>query len=168
MRIFAYGSNMHLNRLKKRVPSAIKISNAFIEGYNLVCNKISIDGSSKGNIVKSENPNDVVWGVIFEIEDTEKSILDEAEGLGRGYNETTLTFTDNDNNAVKAQIYLADEDAIDNQLKPFDWYKSIILEGAKQNQLPQDYIEKIESLDFEVDKDEERQSKRMKILEESL
>ncbi len=34
MKIFAYGSNMNINRLKERVPSAIKICNASVEGYN--------------------------------------------------------------------------------------------------------------------------------------
>ncbi len=166
MKIFAYGSNMHLNRLRKRVSSATKISNAFIKGYNLVCNKISSDGSSKGNIVISDNPNDVVWGVIFEIEDTDKSILNEAEGLGRGYNETTLTFTNENDESLEAQVYVADDNSINNHLKPYDWYKLFILEGARQNQLPQAYIEKIESLDFEFDEDTTRRNRMLKILEE--
>ncbi len=168
MKIFAYGSNMHVNRLRKRVPSATKVSNAFIEGFKLMCNKVSNTGSSKGNIVKSNNQGDIVWGVVFEIDESEKSNLDRAEGLGQGYNETTLTFTDKDNNSIEAQVYLADDNSIDNQLKPFDWYKLFILDGAKQNQLPEDYIEKIESFDFEVDKDENRRNQMLKILQEDV
>ncbi len=166
MKIFAYGSNMHLNRLGKRVPSASKISNAFIEGYALACNKISIDKSSKANIVKSDNLEDIVWGIIFEIEDTEKSILDKAEGLGKGYKETTLFFTDINNITHEAQVYIADNEFINNKLKPYDWYKQFILEGAKQNQLPETYIEKIKSLEFEIDKDKARRNQQLKILNE--
>lgn len=166
MKIFAYGSNMHLNRLRKRVPSATKISNAYIQGYNLICNKISIDESSKANIFKSNNSKDIVWGVIFEIEDIEKSILDEAEGLGRGYNETTLLFTDINNITHKAQVYIADNEFINNELKPYDWYKKFILEGAKQNKLPETYIEKIESLEFNIDKNKIRRNQKLKILHE--
>lgn len=37
MRIFAYGSNMNIERLKKRTPSAFKVSNASIQGLLLRC-----------------------------------------------------------------------------------------------------------------------------------
>ena len=85
MLIFAYGSNMNINRLTQRVPSATKVSNVFLTGYKLMCNKVSRnDGSAKANIEKSDIATDIVWGILFEIDNNEKPMLDKAEGLGKG------------------------------------------------------------------------------------
>lgn len=89
MLIFSYGSNMNLNRLAKRVPSAVKVSNAFLPEHKLLCNKISKDGSAKANIFKTYIAAELVWGVLFTIDSKEKPLLDKAEGLGMGYNEDT-------------------------------------------------------------------------------
>ena len=163
MLIFAYGSNMNLNRLTKRVPSAVKVSNAFLPGHKLVCNKISNDGSAKANIIKTD-VLDVVWGVLFIIDSNEKPLLDKAEGLGKGYNEDTLTFFDETNNSHAAQIYIADNKPIDSTLLPYDWYKEFIVSGAIQNKLPAEYILQLQSIGCICDHDEERRTKNYSIL----
>lgn len=165
MLIFAYGSNMYLNRLTKRVPSAVKITNAFLPGYKLVCNKVSKkDGSAKANIIKTDNLAEVVWGVLFTIDSNEKYLLDKAEGLGKGYNEDTLTFFDEINNPYVAQVYIADSKAVDNNLLPFDWYKDFIVSGAIQNKLPVEYIYQLKSISFVRDHDEKRRTENYAIL----
>ncbi|GAB3514228.1 gamma-glutamylcyclotransferase family protein [Emticicia fontis] len=164
MKIFAYGSNMNIKRIKQRVPSAIKVSNAFIKNYTMICNKVSRDGSSKANIVQTDNPNDIVWGIIFEISDNEKADLDKAEGLGRGYLEAIFNFTDTNNKIHQAQVYIAHKDFINNNLVPYDWYKQIILSGAKQNELPDYYLEKIQYLDFITDPNEERRQENLSLV----
>jgi len=97
MKIFSYGSNMNIERLKKRTPSAMKLSNGFLKEYQFKCNKVSNTGSSKGNIVFTGSSNDIVWSVIFDIADKEKKSLDDAEGLGNGYNETKIVVHDSKN-----------------------------------------------------------------------
>lgn len=164
MLIFAYGSNLNLNRLTKRVPSAVKVSNAFLPGYKLICNKISKDGSAKANIIKTNKPAELVWGVLFTIDSDEKALLDKAEGLGKGYNEDTLTFFDEVNNSYAAQVYIADSNVINNNLLPYDWYKEFIVTGAIQNELPADYILQLQSIICSRDNDEERRTKNYSIL----
>jgi gamma-glutamylcyclotransferase len=164
MLIFAYGSNMNLNRLTKRVPSAVKVSNAFLPRHKLICNKISSDGSAKANIIKTDVPAEIVWGVLFSIDSNEKSLLDKAEGLGKGYNEDTMTFFDETNTSYAAQIYFADSKAIDNNLFPYDWYKEFIVSGAIQNKLPAEYILQLQSIACIRDHDEERRMKNYSIL----
>lgn len=164
MLIFAYGSNMNINRLRERVPSASKLTIAYLKGYNLFCNKISNDGSAKANITNSDNESDKVWGVLFVIDDNEKTNLDKVEGLGKGYNEMQLTFHDLKDQEYQAQVYVADENYINNELKPYDWYYEYILSGARQNQLPEDYITAIQALKFEVDADEVRRNKHFAII----
>lgn len=164
MLIFAYGSNMNLNRLSQRVPSAVKASNAFLPGYKLVCNKVSQDGSAKANIVKSDVPGEMFWGVLFNIDAKEKPLLDKAEGLGLGYNEGTLTFFDQLSISYSAQVYIADSNSINNRLLPFDWYKEFIITGGIQNQLPADYISQLQSIPCVPDPYEKRRIKNYSIL----
>jgi gamma-glutamylcyclotransferase (GGCT)/AIG2-like uncharacterized protein YtfP len=165
MLIFAYGSNMNINRLTQRVPSATKVSNVFLTGYKLMCNKVSRnDGSAKANIEKSDIATDIVWGILFEIDSNEKPLLDKAEGLGKGYNEDCLTFTDENNLNYIAQVYIADSNSINNRLVAYDWYKEFIITGAIQNQLPADYISQLQSIPFIPDPDEKRRSDHYSIL----
>ncbi len=164
MLIFAYGSNMNLNRLIQRVPSAVKITNAFLPGYRLVCNKVSKDGSAKANIIETDNLAELVWGVLFSININEKSFLDKAEGLGMGYNEDKLTFFDDADNSYRAQVYIADSKAIDNNLFPYDWYKEFIVSGAILNKLSAEYISQLQSISSVRDHDEERRTKNYSIL----
>lgn len=164
MLIFAYGSNMNLNRLAKRVPSAVKVTNAFLTDHKVVCNKISNDGSAKANIIKTDVPDEIVWGVLFSIDNNEKALLDKAEGLGKGYTEGTFTFFDETNNSYAAQIYFADSSSIDNTLLPYDWYKEFIVTGAIQNKLPAEYISQLQSITCIRDHDEERRTKNYSIL----
>lgn len=164
MKIFAYGSNLDLDRLRKRTPSAVKVSNASIKGYQFKCNKISNTGSSKGNIVFTNRPEDEVWGVIFEIDDNEKKALDDAEGLGQGYNETKLTVTDTLNQSQLVQVYVADPTAVNDNLLPFDWYKEFIVSGAVSNELPNVYTDNLKVMDSVIDTDEKRRKKNFSII----
>lgn len=163
MKIFAYGSNMNINRLKNRVPSAVKISNGFIEGFSLKCSKLSKDSSGKATVIKTDNKKDLVWGVLFEIDEKEKPLLDRAEGLNYGYDELIIDVNDG-KEIHKAQIYIANDKSVDEGLKPFSWYKAYITEGAKENQLPNDYIKMLESINSVKDENDERRIENENIL----
>ncbi len=56
----------------------------------LTFDKVSNDGSGKCDIEPTTNLSDRVWGVLFEIDQAEKSALDSAAGLGNGYREESL------------------------------------------------------------------------------
>lgn len=161
MKIFAYGSNMNINRLRERVPSATKIINGSLAGYKFAFNKISTDGSGKGNIQRSDDPNDMVWGVIFQIKESEKSLLDDAE---RGYTDNILNLMDEDGKTVEAHTYIANANRINNDLLPYDWYKAFVVTGATQNHLPLEYIGKLKAFPFNTDPDIERMQGQLAIL----
>lgn len=165
MKIFAYGSNMNINRLKERVPSAVKVCNASVEGYKFSFNKRSnVDGSAKGNIHPTNDVTDKVWGVVFEIAESDKSGLDEVEGLGKGYNEQQIDLFDDKGNAIQAQVYVADAAAINNEILPFEWYKAFVVTGAEQNNLPADYTETLKNATAKVDKNVQRSQQQQAIL----
>ncbi len=138
---FAYGSNMKIDRITsaERAPSARKLGPGKILDKKLMFNKISTDGSGKGNIVVS--PSNSVWGVLFEINEREIQNLDRAE---RGYDKQDITVIDENGNSIDAFTYISSR--IDNNLKPYDWYLAIIIKGADENDLPKEYVDDLRNI----------------------
>ena len=69
-----------------------QIVNTCVKSYHFAYYKFSTnDRSGKGNIVATENEQDKVWGVIFDINDIEIPQLDIAEG---GYYRIQITCHD--------------------------------------------------------------------------
>lgn len=148
---FAYGSNMLNERLQKRCPSAKPLGLNILSGYTINFTKLSKkDNSGKATILKTENSTDVVYGVLFEISLDESTKLDRAEGLGYGYEKVSATFVHN-NSEVSASTYIATPDAIDDTLKPYDWYLDLVLAGSEQHSLPKKYVESILRVDTDID-----------------
>ncbi len=91
VRYFAYGSNMLTARLRERVPSAAAIGIGRLVGHALRWDKRSgRDRSGKCDAEATGRQEDVVWGVLFELDPDEKLALDRAEGLGVGYLDKTV------------------------------------------------------------------------------
>ena len=166
---FGYGSNMLIKKLKDRCPSAEKIeptanSQHMIRNHAFRFHKVSKDGSSKGDAMETKNVGDIVYGVLFSIEEKEKSKLDREEGLGSGYEEKMVDVIDEETTEVTTAVtYYATK--IDPKLEPYDWYKLQTVKGAKENNLPADYIKKIEDMSSKPDSDEERRNKAELFLE---
>ena len=140
MNIFCYGSNMNTERITERCSSSRFISRAKVNGWKLLFNKRSKDKSGKANLIYTGDKS-LVWGVIFDISEDQKPILDKAEGLGKGYDEYKLIVINDLGEEIECVCYIAtDEKYLDNNLKPYDWYKEYCLIGAKQHNLPEDYI----------------------------
>lgn len=162
---FAYGSNMSNRRLLDRCSTANFLEIAKIESYKLAFNKkSSLDKSGKANIIQTGNTSDIVWGVIFEIEESQKTALDTAEGKGKGYDEQTIKVIDSKGQEHECIAYIATEAKyLDNALTPMDWYKEHCLIGAKEHNLPDDYISVIEDQKAKTDTDIERAEKERSI-----
>ena len=157
MKYFAYGSNLYVKEIRKWVPSATLCCLAVLKHHQLKFHKIgSRDGSGKCDAFKTGNENDVVHGVVYEIDEKEKRSLDRKEGLGYGYNQMEVVLESN-KGTVTAFVYVADNEHIDASLKPYSWYKQLVLEGARQQGLPETYIEEtIVPVEATEDPDQER------------
>lgn len=145
----------------KRVPSAKVIAVGSLNNHKLKFHKISKDGSSKCNIFETLVSTDVVYGVIYEIKESDKASLDHAEGLGLGYEEKLVKVSDINNQSILATTYYATK--IDEKLKPYHWYKNHVVRGAIENKLPSEYVSKIESVESERDPDQKRNAREMSI-----
>jgi gamma-glutamylcyclotransferase (GGCT)/AIG2-like uncharacterized protein YtfP len=160
---FAYGSNMLQKRLVERVPSALVRATGYIKGYQLRFNKRSKDGSGKCNLVKAEEEDARVYGVVYDFLLDEKLTLDKREGLGKGYNaEEVRVITDD--GEVTAYTYVADESAVDDSLRPYSWYKEMVTEGARSHSVPPEYISKLKDIEADSDPDAERERLNRRLL----
>jgi len=144
---FAYGSNMSTPQLRKRAPSAQPVGRGCLADSKLACNKRSIDGSGKANVVRSLG--NVVWGVLFNIRQDDLPALDEAEG---GYKRVKRAIQLENSETVFAWVYVAGADRVTDDPVPYDWYKKLIVEGAREQGLPTDYVEMLEALPSKPDR----------------
>jgi gamma-glutamylcyclotransferase len=161
---FAYGSNMCTGRLRARVPSARSVFITQLSCHTLKFHKRSQkDRSAKADAEYTGRESDVVWGVIFEIDAAQKQRLDEAEGLGRGYEEKSISLKDCTGQTYEASMYFASQTYKDADLRPYSWYLRFVVEGAKQHALPPDYVGLLERVESSEDRDRARDARERAI-----
>ena len=156
---FGYGSNMLTDKLKRpdRCPSAVKIDVARTNEYTLKFHKVSKDGSGKGDMAFTGSETDELYGVVFSIDETQADNLDSAEGRGYGYEKKDIVVEGINKGPLRVVAYYATD--INEDLKPYHWYKGQTVDGAKEHGLPPDYIKKIEAFESIPDPNKERVDK---------
>jgi len=133
---FAYGSNMNHKQMRRRCPNSRYLSRALLRDYKFVFDGYS--RSRKGsvaNVIKSRG--DIVWGGIFEIDRECLSSLDRYEGYPKSYDRRVIQVRDDEGKEFKVVIYLRGAKAIG---QPSKAYREVILEGARDCNLPQEYV----------------------------
>ncbi|MCR9294205.1 MAG: gamma-glutamylcyclotransferase [bacterium] len=159
-RIFAYGSNMRLARIRQRVASAEALTIGYVEQHQLAMHKRSQDGSAKADAWYTGNSSDRVFGVVYCIDVHEKPLLDACEFLGTGYDETEIDVVC-PSGVQKAWMYVARPEALDPNLFPYDWYRQYLIQGAVEHRLPECYIQLIRSFRARMDPDQERRKSNL-------
>lgn len=157
---FAYGSNMSTARLRKRMPSCEPLGLATLPEHTLRFHKRSVDKSGKCDAFATDD-GDTVIGVLYRFDPTDRPTLDQAEGFGNGYDHAIVTVIDEQGHRKKALTYIASPGFIDDTLKPYTWYKDLVLLGGKEHHLPASYLaERIESVVSITDPDKTRELKQ--------
>jgi hypothetical protein len=123
---FAYGSNLLMARLQARTPSARRLGVATLPGWELRFHKIGRDGSGKGDIVPAADG--CVTGVLYRLRARELRRLDQAEGAGYRRQRISVQVG---NRRRRCETYVATR--TDPALRPFDWYRRLILAGLLEN-----------------------------------
>jgi gamma-glutamylcyclotransferase len=159
---FAYGSNMSLERLAARVPSARLVGVATLAGHTLRFHKPgSRDGTAKCDAFATGLPNDVVAGALYSVLASELPQLDAVEGVGFGYERRCVRVRTAEGEGVAAETYLATRTA--DGLRPLDWYKEHVLRGARSLGLPPAYVAAIEAIAADPDPDRLRRERELAI-----
>lgn len=140
---FAYGPNMSVERVEPHVPTARMIGPALARNKRLAFNKRGVDGTGKANL--TDDPNSVVWGVLYEIDMDDLKRLDQSEG---GYEPIEIQVMTDHEGGLRATAYVAANAC--EELLPLEAYKAVIVDAAYQAQLPEDYIEGLEKIESQA------------------
>ncbi len=130
--------------------------------HELRWHKKSRDGSGKCDIFFTGDPDHQVHGVLFEISGSEKARLDKAERLHHGYEEKMVEVITTAGR-VSAVTYYATER--DEEVRPYEWYKRYVVDGAIEHGLPEDYVRLLKSVDAIKDPDQDRHQRETRIVE---
>ena len=129
---FAYGSNLDVERMVARVPSARRRGAARLDGHRLAFDKRGADGSGKASLALEAGTS--VWGALYAIAPADWPRLDDFEP---GYARTKVTVVSR-GRWLTAQTYVAVHRT--RRPVPFDWYKRLVLDGARAHRLPAAYL----------------------------
>ncbi|MEJ7694044.1 gamma-glutamylcyclotransferase [Daejeonella sp.] len=136
---FGYASNLKTSIVEERTGS--KIQN-YVSGrlpdYGFRFNRKNQDGTARANIISSESED--VFGVVYQIDQKFKDQLLTTEP---GYELVQLLIETSSGN-VEALTFISSSD--DEDVHPSKEYLNTILQGAKEHELPEEYVDFIRSL----------------------
>ena len=167
IRYFAYGSNLHPVRLKERVSSARLMGASELQGYRLVFHKKGTDGSGKCSLLKTGSATESVHGALYELDVAHKPALDQFESRGSGYMDSLIRLS-HEGRQYNCFTYFAQQSHIDESLKPYHWYKSLVLLGAQYLRFPDSYVSRVERIDSVEDPNRERRNANRELINEIL
>ncbi len=140
--IFGFGSNMDINQIKKRCPSAKLICRATVKNKEIrytTYSRIRLGGVAD----MFEAPGHEVLGLVVSINDQDLSYLDKIECDDNGYQRIEIEAFDDNGEALKCFAY----DVIDKKpdVPPTAVYEWLVYSGAFYLNAPHSYLEKIRS-----------------------
>lgn len=138
MLYFAYASNMNQAQMKRWCPASRFIKVVCLDGHRFVYDGYSVpwDGAV-GNIVASETEK--VWGVLYDITTRDRLTIDAFEGYPRSYERKDVEVKDREGHVHRAMTYCRTGRAVG---KPHPDYEKVVLDGAKESGLPEDYVDR--------------------------
>lgn len=143
MLYFAYGSNMERFQLKRLCPKAKFVAAAVLADYEL-----TFSGNSPmwgGGIADiRERPGKSVEGVVWEISEVERTALDEYEGYPTLYLHKDIRVRNRAGKVITAFAYIMANPG--REMAPSKRYKQLLISGAEEHGLSDEYIELLESI----------------------
>ena len=139
---FAYGSNLSFRQFRRRCPGATVVGRARLPGYRLAFTRYST--KRKGGVADIvPQPDAEVWGALYEIDDAGLAVLDGFEGVPRAYRRETVRVIGDEGVEREALTYIANRTG---EFAPSQEYLSIIARGARDHDLPEEYIRAVEGV----------------------
>jgi gamma-glutamylcyclotransferase len=128
---FAYGSNMNPERVRLRRMAIKGYMSGTLNGYRLAFNKRStiIPGAASANIMVSATSR--VEGVIYQLENlTTIESMDPFEGYPVRHSRQIVPIETREG-VLESWVYTANEDHVQEGLKPAKWYLDHLLAGKE-------------------------------------
>ena len=147
---FAYGSNMsEAIFLGRRRMQPLATRRARLEDHRL-CFDLPVGPGERGVANLRRQVGSHVWGVLYLLGAEDFRRLDRTEGVHRGYYERTAVEVIADGNQRVAAFTYRSSASVDGR-KPSARYLGLLLEGAKEHELPAEYVRALASLDLARD-----------------
>lgn len=141
MKYFAYGSNMNIKRMEQRGVTVFKRAKACLFGYTLRFNKTTytFGGAGHANIV--ENENELVQGILYEIDNKGIFNLDKYESYPVEYDRRLMSVILKNGVEKEAYVYIAQPTRTSDDLIPTKEYLSHLL--CAEGLLSADYMSRL-------------------------
>jgi len=162
MLYLAYGSNLLPARLRARIPEARLVGTCRIPGRRLAFHLAGSDGSAKCDIPSETGA--CAHGALYSMGELGWARLDAIEGRDVSYVRIGLQVLDSPV-AGMAEAYVAVDGRIDKGLRPYGWYKRLVLEGARYHGFPEDYVRAIGEVPELSDPDRSRALENLGVME---
>ena len=146
---FAYGSNLcRATFIERRGMSPLEIRRGRLCGYRLAFD-LPVGPGERGVANLVADPSAVTWGACYLLDPTACQYLDRTEGVHAGYYRRVDVHVVTDDGTLPAFAYQGAR-AVAGR-KPSARYLGLLLEGAREHALPEDWIRYLEALELAVD-----------------
>ncbi|MDX1571379.1 MAG: gamma-glutamylcyclotransferase family protein [Xanthomonadales bacterium] len=146
----AYGSNLHPLRLTRRLPKARLIGVTALERHRISYGKVGSDRSGKCTIHAVDDEQ--VYGALYQVSALCRRRLDIIEG---GYRRIEVKI-DLAGKPERAFTYVALPSKTNEAMRPFAWYRDLVIAGARFHGFPESYLEALAAIETIPDPDSKR------------
>lgn len=133
---FSFGSNMYAAQMKQRCPDAVYVGNVNFKGWRFAFSPKHCGA----NIFQTDNPQDHVWGCLYEITPECERTLDVCEGVNDDHYEKIYLSHDD---YPDAQILIYTVKGCTGQAAPYMDYHGRIVKALTQRGVCPAYIQAI-------------------------
>jgi len=151
MNYFAYGSNLDWDQMRARCASVEFVCVAKLPDHRMAFTHRSLSRKC-GTADAKPSKRDELWGVVYEIDESEITVLDRHEGYDPSRPHDSKVYVriecrvcrqSDDDDGMAVQTYVV---ATPKACLPSAAYRDLILEGARQWRLPASYIRKLKTI----------------------
>lgn len=144
LKYFAYGSNMSPRVIAHVCPSQRLLGPARLDDHRLAFTRKSTKWDG-GVADISPAQGMTVWGVLYEIDESDLAALDEKEGYGRAYTRTHVNVLLESSEPCLATTYAVIRKE-SREIAPSPAYLTALIDGASSRRLPVIYVAFLRSL----------------------
>jgi gamma-glutamylcyclotransferase (GGCT)/AIG2-like uncharacterized protein YtfP len=150
---FAYGSNLDWAQMRGRCPSAKFVAIAELRKHRL---KFTRKSDRRGYGVSDVFADDTksVWGVVYDVAETDIGLLDKDEGYRPGRDRAANSYVREQRHVLRdgdeehpLLVWLYVGNPQPNPPLPNADYKTLLVEGADYWHLPNEYIEELKQIE---------------------
>nr|XP_020462570.1 gamma-glutamylcyclotransferase [Monopterus albus] len=141
---FAFGSNLLKERLQLANPSATFYTTGRLKDYELNFGlwEKHVDNAWHGGVATIEYcPGAEVWGVVWTLRNENLTSLDNQEGVNTGNYSPLEVSVETDKGMILCRTYQMNNF---HPCPPSPQYKQVVCLGAEQNELPLEYLKKLQ------------------------